>query len=557
MNNSELWYLSSFVQRESFFQSQMKSVGIQKSKFMERYEKNMLGARRSNLYTNLFMSLYLLINAALPIIALIHLNRIEITSSNITEQLFSNSFLLGTYFLINFVYYFIIGFLPMMEFLQGKTFKYLRTLPLTSKDIQKITIFTVIRMNGIQLLVIIFSVPVAIFLFFRNILLVSVILFVDVVNAIFMFYFFLIISNYLSIKVFNNTKSSKLFTIIRITISLLYIVSIFAISFFYQFIPTLTSSAFISKYFGSSQSVELNVLASFILFPITSGYIILLVAMPTKLIPLPIIISSIVAILCFLLFCLFLLRKGNKILSNLSYEEIGSIYKEEKSNIDPESVKIKVSTPKVAYIKRIFIMATREQGKLVIFILPILFPIIFAFSFSQSESSSLTEFNPFIGLFFCIAIIPYLLNTGLSEAEEGLGGLLSVLPIKTRDIFRSKQYIMTGVLLFSSIIYIIIIGVNIAFQSTESMIKIFFLAIFEPTLYLLLFSILFGKINGKFTSFKVNTSNSTLKYIILIGSQMAIIALMEGITVPNINYLIALNMGLLVLIEIITRFTIK
>ena len=202
-------------------------------------------------------------------------------------------------------------------------------------------------------------------------------------------------------------------------------------------------------------------------------------------------------------------------------------------------------------------MATREQGKLVIFILPILFPIIFAFSFSQSESSSLTEFNPFIGLFFCIAIIPYLLNTGLSEAEEGLGGLLSVLPIKTRDIFRSKQYIMTGVLLFSSIIYIIIIGVNIAFQSTESMIKIFFLAIFEPTLYLLLFSILFGKINGKFTSFKVNTSNSTLKYIILIGSQMAIIALMEGITVPNINYLIALNMGLLVLIEIITRFTIK
>ena len=102
-----------------------------------------------------------------------------------------------------------------------------------------------------------------------------------------------------------------------------------------------------------------------------------------------------------------------------------------------------------------------------------------------------------------------------------------------------------------------IIGVSIAFQSTEAMIKLFFLAIFEPTLYLLMFSLLFGKINGKFTSFKVNTSNSTLKYIILIGSQMAIMALMEGIMVPNINYLIAFNMGVLVLIEIITRFIIR
>ena len=370
-----------------------------------------------------------------------------------------------------------------------------------------------------------------------------------------MFYLFIVVSNFLSLKVFNNTKSSKLYTIIRISVSLMYILSMFAISYMIQYIPTLANSDLLSKYIGSGHYHEVNVVSSLIVFPLSSAYIILFAITPLNLISSTIILSSGLGILIFFLVIIRLVKKGNRILSNLSYEESGSVFKKEKKITDPESVKIKMNGPKVAYIKRVFIMITREQGKLMIFILPILFPIIFAFSFRTTSGTS-TTLNPFYSLFFYFAIIPYFLNNGLSEAEEGLGGLLSTLPIKNRDIFRSKQYITVFFMLLSSITYILIIGTKIALENPVSLIKIGFLCLIIPPINLLLYSVFFGKINNQYTSFKVNTSNSAMKNIFLVGIQIAVIMILAGITVPSILYLVGLNILILIFIEVIIRIFI-
>ena len=172
MHYSDLWYLSGYIQKESFFQAQIKSVGIQKTKYLERYNKNLGGSKRSSMWINLFSSLFLLFYAVFPILSLVNLAHTEVSKTTINDQLFSNGLIFGSYFLIVFVYYFLIGFLAMMEFLTGNTFKYLRTLPLESSDIRKITVFTIIRMNGMQLVVIILSIPIAILVLLKSIFLV-------------------------------------------------------------------------------------------------------------------------------------------------------------------------------------------------------------------------------------------------------------------------------------------------------------------------------------------------------------------------------------------------
>lgn len=557
MNNSQLWNLSGYVQKESFFQSRLKSIGIQKTKYMERYQKNIIGSRKSSLYTNIFMSLYLLLFAVLPIISLVHLSRTTINPTNIYTELFSNSFIFGIYFLFNIIYYFLIGFLPMMEFLQGKTFRYLRTLPLTSKDIQRITIFTVIRMNGIQILVILFPVPIAILFLTKNVVLVIIFFILNLINASFMLYLFLIISNFLSLNVFNNPNGSKFHSIMRVLVSIIYILAFFAIQFFFQLIPTMAQNSFLEKFNGSNSILEINLLLSFILFPLTSGYIASIVFLPLNLISITLIESSLIAFVLFLLINFYLLRKGNRILSNLVYEETSDNIVQKRTYIEPEKVKIKVSGPKIAYIKRIFIMASREQGKLTMIILPIIVSVFFAFSMGQSSTRSFT--NPFIGMFFYISFIPYILNNALSESEEGLGGLLTILPMKNRDIFRSKQYIISAISFIILLVYTAVISYDKAnlYAYSDSIIKIIFLAIFEPAVYLLLFSICFGKINSKYTSFKVNTDNSLIKYVILVGSQFLITGIIFIIPAINLVYFIGLNILFLIVLEIIIRIFIK
>ena len=536
---------------------------------MERYQKNFGGSRRSALYTSILTSFILLIYALLPIGPLLGYMNITITSDNINNQLFSLSVIFGVVYLFNFVYYFLIGFLAMMEFLQGKTFKYLRTLPFSSKDIQKITIFTIIRMNGLQLLVIIFTTPLLVTALFKNYLLSGLMLILNFVNAMFMFYLFIVISNFLSKRVFNTEKSSKLYTIIRIVVNLFYIIAMFTISYAFSFLPLLTQGNYFSAYFAPSQQVTVNTISSLIFFPISSGYIISLALLPVNLIPLQIIYTAILGFIVFLLITFVLMRKGNRILRTLTYEESGSAYKEEKSIIDPDKVKIKISTPKVAYIKRVFLLATREQSKFALFLLPIFIPIVTAFSFRTTSTSTTQLFgDPFYGIFFYFTFIPIFLINAVIEAEEGLGGLISTLPFKNRDLFRAKQYIMTGLLLTSIIIYALIIGPAKTMAYIDSLIKLIFLSINIPIVSLIAYSMLFGKINNRYTLYKINTSNTYPKYAIIIVAQIILLIIIAGVfnliytiySISAISFTVFLTIGniiLLLFLDLATRFIIK
>lgn len=569
LNNLDLWSLSGNIHKESLFQAQIKSVGTQKTRFMERYQKNFAGSKRSALYNSIIASFILLIYGILPIGPLLALNRLTITSDNIANQLFSISVVFGVVYLFNFVYYFLIGFLAMMEFLQGKTFKYLRTLPLSTEDIQKITLFTIIRMNGLQLLVIIFTTPVLIYALLRNVLLSGIAIVLNIVNAMFMFYLFIVLSNFLSRKVFNTEKSSKLYTIIRIIVNLFYVLAMFTISYAFSFLPLLTQGNIFSAYFTTSQQATVNIILSMVFFPISSGYIISLALLPFNLIPTEIIYTSILGFAIFLLITLILMRKGNGILRSLTYEESGSGYKENKSIIDPEKIKIKVSSPKVAYIKRVFIMATREQSKFALFLLPVFIPIVTAFSFTTTSSSGTPLIaDPFYGMFFFFSFIPIFLINALIEAEEGLGGLISTLPIKNRDIFRSKQIIMTILLLISVILYAIIIGPAKSLTWLNSLIKLISLSITIPILSLIVYSMMFGKINKKYTLYKVNTSNTFAKYIVIGFFQIVLLVIIAGafnliytmysITAVSFTvFLVIGNIILLLILDLITRIIIK
>jgi hypothetical protein len=121
---------------------------------------------------------------------------------------------------------------------------------------------------------------------------------------------------------------------------------------------------------------------------------------------------------------------------------------------------------------------------------------------------------------------------------------------------------MVGILLTSSFLFIIISGINLIADYPESAIKLIFLTIMLPTINLLLYSIFFGKINNYYTLFKINNSNSVVKYLIILVSQISltllVVFLPVQIEIGNLfANLIIQNIFILIILDIIIRILIK
>ncbi|MFW9931011.1 MAG: hypothetical protein ACFFD1_16600 [Candidatus Thorarchaeota archaeon] len=118
-----------------------------------------------------------------------------------------------------------------------------------------------------------------------------------------------------------------------------------------------------------------------------------------------------------------------------------------------------------------------------------------------------------------------------SSSEEGLGGILSMLPYHERNLFRSKQ-----ILIFSiTLIPIFIIGIINIMTNTQiiviNMIKYIFIAFISINTYLIVQSFLFGKVDSGYSVLEVNSSNKTIKMIILFVMTYAVTIMMYGLTI--------------------------
>ena len=127
---------------------------------------------------------------------------------------------------------------------------------------------------------------------------------------------------------------------------------------------------------------------------------------------------------------------------------------------------------------------------------------------------------------------------------------------------------MTFLLILSAVLYTLIVSKSIPFQFIDSLIQLFFLSFIIPIIYLLLVSYLFGKLNNRYTLFKINTDNGLMKYIILISSTITLLL----IETPGINilyivlkinnmtfslFLVVINLFLWIIAEFWVRIMIK
>lgn len=517
MNRLELWKLSKFVLDESYFQTQLTAAGGQKTRFLERFEKNIGSMKRVNFLNMVIVSFFLLSIAIIPLFGLLEFSRQTISENNVHQLLFANSINLASYYLMSFVVVLVFGLLQLVELLRGNVFEVLLPMPFSKQDLQRLGIFVFIRMHYLQLIVLIFALPLGAFILLSNVILSIALILGNALSIGFYFYFIILIADFMGKKVFNEAKTSKISTIIRVLTILFYMIVVFNIYSVFDTLSTLAEQLYNLEQFSGSSGEIINLFLSLIPFPLSGGYLVTLTIIPISLMPVSTVFTTLLGFTVLIGISLIVMRRGNKILQNLGTIDEEFEAKDEIAD-RPIQVKIETNPPVIALMKNSLIMASRNYAGLFSLLAPLVFTILSVVvgisRFEGIEGNDL-RFDPFIFVLFYIGFLPLLLRNGLFVSEENLGGILSSLPLKQRDLFRSKQFLMSLITNSTVLLVFLYQFITQADLYLVSGISVIFLNIIVSTVFLLLYAFLFGKVHKKYSLYMINNERSVLKNVLL------------------------------------------
>ncbi|MFX0124776.1 MAG: hypothetical protein ACFFAE_14190 [Candidatus Hodarchaeota archaeon] len=519
---NELWQFSKKIHEEIHFQTQLTTGISTKVETIEKYEKNMKSQRRLALLGGLFICYILGVVTILPVIGIYRLFSVDITSSNFAAIIFTNSLILSIYNIYIMFILFMASLMNYVTFMRGDYFRLLRPLPLSSSEMTQLTFFVFFRMNAIQLSFILLALPVAGLILTLSPLTFFLLLINNLINLGFIVPVLVIAAWILAQKVFNDSEKSPMGPVITIFTLVIYVLTVLPIFFLMSSLYHIIGELFNASSFSGNITPEINFILSLIPFPFSSSYFTTITLLsPSMLISLSLILSSCVGIIVLLGIIVITLKKGSFLIQRLAFEPAVSGYKviSEKDLV----IHIESSKPVMTFMKKTLKMVFRDYGALTLFVLGLLMPsIIFMYSTTMPERYIGNGGGPswFITtvLVFLAGFLIFLFYNSLRLSERNLGGLLVTLPFKERDLFRSKQFIITVACFLPIIIIFLLLQEFMTLDMFYAYIKIFFVNVIAVYVFLILHAFFFGKINKRYTFTVENLENQIRKWLgILIG----------------------------------------
>ncbi len=513
VSSRDLWYFSKKIQEEIYFQTQLRTGTSSTIETIEKYQKNLKSQRRIATLSGLAIVYVIGAVSIIPLLSVLQLLFIEKSPSNIHQVLFTGSLVFGVYNLYIFFLLFMGGLMLYVTFMNGKYFQMLQPLPLNSRDLTQLSFYVFIRMNSIQMLFIIFALPVATFLLTLNPLVFLIIFLNNLTNTLFIIFLLIIIAWIYSQRVYTRSKQSRIGPLITILTMILYAFTVLPI---FLLMSKLLDIVFVLFEFGIGMSIplELNQFLSLIPFPMSSGYLTCqLLLLPTNLVPVPLMVTTIISFSVYILLIFFVIRKGTTLIGKLN-QEVGLQGRGVQN--DPIKISIKISPPLVKMMKTNLVLVFRDYSALTLFTLAMIFPVLITTLAFIWPDRYITWGGGLYGfmktmLFFLSGTIMLLFFQGAKVSERNLGDLLSQLPIEERKYFRSKQMIIIFGSLIPLFVAFGIISILGFILPIEPIIQIIVSYILAGTELLILYAFLFGKFNNRYTLTVENDQFALLK----------------------------------------------
>ena len=145
MKNKQLYKISKYAYKEAFLESQLEMAGVNQAQILEKMEKNTKYMRTQDIAMKFVVVIYLAGMVTLPVQVFYLLN--DAIANGIPSQwaVFAGGISFSVFFAIQLMFLLTFGVYISSGFFSGEEFKWLSTLPLSKKELHKITLFTFFR----------------------------------------------------------------------------------------------------------------------------------------------------------------------------------------------------------------------------------------------------------------------------------------------------------------------------------------------------------------------------------------------------------------------------
>ncbi|MFX1401074.1 MAG: hypothetical protein ACFE8V_07470 [Promethearchaeota archaeon] len=496
-------------------QLQLKSEAI--DQIFAKYRKKKRSLKLKFLSYKIINSIIFVILPIFPLIAFLGITN-SLTEAGADPQIivFIQSFVLQTYFLLQFFDFFLMGVFNLMNIMSGEIFEWFKTLPLSRKELKRVTLLTIIHNFDIPILTNILTFPIMLYFVTQNYLAFLISLGCSVINVMFSISILIILGEKLANVIKLQTKKVRKALSLQIlnvfSYSIIIFGSIFAIQMgLNSLISIIVTSA------NLYHSPLYNLILSFIPFPFSPTYLICFFINAPEM-TINIWLSPLFGMSLYLILLYFFFKKAMNSINNI----LSLKYKFNKY-IQPEkelTVRIHKVSPIKAFIRKDLLIASRNIQTFMSFLMPTIMSFVFIIFFNISYGQgALLGGDLFYNWLVIVGFSPVLSGVivyNILNIENTGKSITAGLPIINRDQAKAKLLIMSILQIIATITPILVYVLDPRFMDLFLTIlaTLPFVFIFLMLIFLLRIRF-FGKRRASHVLDEISPENKMIKWIII------------------------------------------
>ena len=515
-----LYSMAKFITREVMLEEQFHFSDAFRTRLFENYKKSQKFLRNKIITTKISGAI---IFGVLPIIPLItYLKIIQYLNNpsiSIEIVMFGGSLIFSIFFLVQFFNYFLLAMINTTMIMSGKSFEWYVSLPISRERLKKLVLYTIFRSLDLPNIVILTAFPIIMFIGTLDVVLLLICSVVSILNFMFSFFILLTFATRINRIMDINEINSKKAILIRLLNMFSYIFIVVGSVYFIQWISN-SMDIFFSLFLNYEYPALINLFLAMIPFPLNSGYIISLFIQPNQ-VPFLQWLYSFLGLALFIILIWLIYNKSLKSLDPIIFSRHKPIKKSSLSDNNNLFVKIKINSPIIAYLRKDFIIISRDLKAFTSLIMPIIISFVFTFTYSfiNIGGISLLDREIILNWLFFVGfniIISGIIVTGILNIEEANEIIRTSLPIIPRDQAKAKLIVIFLIQTLSVISPILLFITNPALID----VLMTFLGIL-PFTWLLLFIMFemrikfFSRMKNYYVTEETFPENKTIKWMII------------------------------------------
>ena len=441
-----LYSMAKFITREVMLEEQFHFSDTFRTRLFENYRKSQKFLRNKIITTKISGAI---IFGILPIIPLItYLTIIQYLNNpsiSIEIVMFGGSLIFSIFFLVQFFNYFLLAMINTTMIMSGKSFEWYVSLPISRERLKKLVLYTIFRSLDLPNIVILTAFPIIMFIGTLDVVLLLICMCVSILNFIFSFFVLLLFAARINRIMDINEINSKKAILIRLLNMFSYIFIVVGSVYFIQWISN-SLDIFFSLFLNYEYPALINFFLAMIPFPLNSGYVISLFIQPNQ-VPFLQWLYSFLGLALFIILIWWIYNKSIKRLDPIIFSRYKPIKKSSLSDNTSLLVKIKTTSPIIAYLRKDLIIIARDLKAFMSLIMPIIISFVFTFSYSfiNIGGIALLDREIILNWLFFVGfniIISGIIVTGILNIEEANEIIRVSLPIIPRDQAKAKLIVI-------------------------------------------------------------------------------------------------------------------